>query len=132
MLLRLVHRLGAGQPLSSRQLASDARGGIATRLRRHGFFTGVDLGKLNVNRHGIRGWWACGYIEPAPGAEVVLVDTWGRAIVVIDEVSTGGFQLLTASGPLGDYRRYGDTDDGLARVYRNFVAHLNQRKLVTA
>lgn len=99
---------------------------------RHGLLTGVDLGQFNVNRHGIRGWWACGYIEPAPGAEVVLVDTWGRAIVVVDETSTAGFQLLTASGPLGDYQRDGDTDDGLARVYRNFLSHLNQRKLVIA
>jgi len=46
-------------------------------------------------------------------------------------VTTGGFQLLTASGPLGDYRRVGDTDDGIGRVYRNLISHLTHRTLVT-
>jgi len=93
-----------------------------------GLFNGVDLAKLNVNRHGIRGWWACGYIEPAPGAEVLLADTWDRAIVVLDETTTNGPQFLTASGPLGDYRRDGDPD-GLSRLYLNLIAHLASRHL---
>ncbi len=61
--------------------------------------------------HGISGWWACGYIEPAGGAEVLIADTWGRAMMVIDRVSTPGLIVLTASGPLGDFG-YGTTDDG--------------------
>jgi hypothetical protein len=62
--------------------------------------------KFSVNdltfSHGMSGWWACGYILPATGAMVVLADTWDRALLVIDKVSTNGTMVLTASGPLAD------------------------------
>lgn len=99
---------------------------------RYGFFDGVNVAKLDHNRHGISGWWACGYIEPAPGADVVLADPWGRALIVLDETTTAGTILVTASGPLGDYARYGDTD-GLSRIYQNvlrFVATRQNRPLL--
>ncbi len=78
--------------------------------------------------HGISGWWACGYIEAAPQANVVLEDTWGRAIMVLDEQSTPGKMFLTASGPLGDFT-YGTTDDetsmnDLVKFYHNLLNKL--------
>lgn len=78
--------------------------------------------------HDISGWWACGYIEPAPQANVVLEDTWGRAIMVLDEQSTPGKMFLTASGPLGDFT-YGTTDDetsmnDLVKFYHNLLNKL--------
>jgi hypothetical protein len=59
------------------------------------------LADLNFS-HGISGWWTCGYIEAASGAQVLLHDTWGRALVVIDRVSTRGM--------IGDFG-YNTTDD---------------------
>jgi hypothetical protein len=67
------------------------------------------IADLNFS-HGISGWWACGYIEPAPSATVLIADTWGRALAVIDRVSTKGLIVMTASGPLADYS-YATTDD---------------------
>lgn len=61
---------------------------------RHGLFTGINLDAFNV-QDGISGWWACGFIEPSATADVVLVDTWNRPVVVVD-----GAMFLTASGPL--------------------------------
>jgi hypothetical protein len=67
----------------------------------YGFKDQFSLSDMNF-MHGISGWWACGYIEPAPRAQVLVQDTWGRALVVIDERSTNGRMLLTASGPLAE------------------------------
>ena len=93
---------------------------------RHGLFAGVDLAKFDHNRHGISGWWACGYIEPAAGADAVLLDTWDRALVVLDETTTPGLILATASGPLGDFGSYGG--GALAAVYDNLLRHVASRR----
>jgi len=63
--------------------------------------------------HGISGWWACGYIEAAPGAKVLIEDTWQRPLVVVDEATTNGIMVLSASGPLADLS-YATTDDSKA------------------
>ncbi len=93
---------------------------------RHGLFAGVDLAKFDRNRHGISGWWACGYIEPAAGADAVLLDTWDRALVVLDETTTPGLILATASGPLGDFGNYGG--GALAIVYHHLLRHVASRR----
>lgn len=79
------------------QATRDIRYRVATD--RHGLFDGIDLDPF-IFHHGISGWWACGFIEPAAGADVLLEDTWGRAMVVLDETTTPGLLALTASGPL--------------------------------
>lgn len=63
--------------------------------------------------HGISGWWACGYIEPSAQAHVLLEDTWGRPLVVIDDTTTNGLMVLTASAPAADIS-YATTDDSAA------------------
>lgn len=93
----------------------------------YGLFEGVDLNYF-IFSNGISGWWACGYIQPAPRAEVVVADTWGRCIMLLDEQTTPGTIFATASGPLGDYA-YGTTDDagsmeGLTRLYHNLLTKL--------
>lgn len=107
------------------------------RTDRYGLFDGVDLDDLQFN-HGISGWWACGYIEPAPGADVVLEDTWQRPMIVLDEATTAGRMVLTASGPLGDFGQGADeegsftlgdlpsTEDtnGLVTLYHNIVRYV--------
>lgn len=104
-----------------------------TREMRHhagedpqGLLQGVDLTQLDHNRHGISGWWACGYIEPAKGANVLIRDPWGRALVVADDSTTPGFLFLTASGPLGDYSRYGERGP-LLRLYENAMDFVQRR-----
>lgn len=84
--------------------------------------------------HGISGWWSCGFIEPAPDATVFLEDTWGRALVVIDEKSTNGTIVLTASGPVADFS-YATTDDSKAYMamvdlYREFIKLAKNRKAI--
>jgi hypothetical protein len=86
---------------------------------RRGLTAGVPLDHLNFS-HGMSGWWACGYIEPAPGADVVLEDTWGRPIMVLDEATTAGAMLLTASGPLAG-AGWGDEHAGLLTLYHNLL-----------
>lgn len=98
---------------------------------RHGLLRGVDLSQLDHNRHGISGWWACGYIEPAAQADVLIRDTWGRAVVVLDAQTTRGTMLLTASGPLGDYSRYGVAAGPTQVLYDNFLNHLAARQMAT-
>ena len=94
---------------------------------RHGLLNGVDLARFDHEKHGMSGWWACGYIESAPGADVVVEDTWQRPLVVLDEVTTAGTLFLTASGPLGDYTSYGAPAD-ITRFYTNALAHIARRQ----
>ncbi|WP_210513822.1 hypothetical protein [Hymenobacter terricola] len=95
---------------------------------RHGLLQGFDLEDL-IFSHGMSGWWACGYIRAAPGAEVLLADTWQRPIVVLDETTTAGRVLLTASGPLADVTYAGQSDSALVTLYRNFIRVLSTSKI---
>ena len=95
------------------------------RTDRHALMQGVDVNTL-IFTHGISGWWACGFIEQAPGADVVLEDTWHRPVVVLDESTTPGTMFLTASGPLPGF---GDgPEDDLSRLLRNALRHVERRK----
>ena len=121
---------------------------------RYGLFDGVDQDHLNFN-HGISGWWACGYIDAAPEADVLYADTWDRPVIVLDEKTTPGLMLMTASGPLGDFvpdetlpdhgeaaaearkerthNTVGDLPgagrevDGLTALYRNMIALVHDK-----
>ncbi len=82
--------------------------------------------------HGISGWWACGYIEPSEQGTVFLEDTWGRPLVVIDDTTTNGRMVLTASGPAADFS-YATTDDDAADramtdLYRAFLSLVSPKK----
>ncbi|WP_338876704.1 hypothetical protein WBJ53_13710 [Spirosoma sp. SC4-14] len=90
---------------------------------------GVDINEL-IYSHGMSGWWACGYIEAAPGADIVIDDTWQRPIVVLDEVSTRGIIFMTASGPLADVTYAGKQDVALVKLYRNFLRLLSSKPVV--
>ncbi|MEO5930603.1 MAG: hypothetical protein ABIR47_11775 [Candidatus Kapaibacterium sp.] len=92
---------------------------------RYGVMDGVEIDTL-IFSHGISGWWACGYIEPNPAADILLADTWSRAIAVIDEVSTPGVIILTASGLLGDYSG-GEKNEGLGLLYHNLISFITRR-----
>ncbi|GAB4146881.1 MAG: hypothetical protein Tsb0016_17490 [Sphingomonadales bacterium] len=89
-------------------------------IDRYRLLDGVDIDALTF-RHGISGWWACGYIDPAPGADILLHDTWDRAIAVVDDVSTPGLLVLTASGPVGAYDGTDASAQALSRFYRNML-----------
>jgi hypothetical protein len=89
------------------------------RMDRHNLLHKVPIDEL-IYMHGISGWWACGYIEPAEGADVLLADTWDRAVIVLDEHTTRGTMIMTASGPLGDCDLDGK-ENGLTRLYRNML-----------
>lgn len=88
---------------------------------RYNLFDGLNVDDLTFS-HGMSGWWACGYIDAADGADVVMADTWQRPMIVLDEVSTNGSMLLTASGPLADVTYSGSKNSPLVGLYRNFLA----------
>jgi len=92
---------------------------------RHGLLNGVPLEELTFH-HGVSGWWACGYIEPAMGADAVLVDTWGRAVAVLDDQTAAGPIFLTASGPLANGPVEGKL--GLKRFFDNLIDYAARRK----
>jgi hypothetical protein len=96
----------------------------------HSLLSGVDLSRLDRNSHGISGWWACGYIEPASEETVLVKDTWGRALIIADDRTTRGFMLLTASGPVGAYSS-GSGDNPIAALYRNAMTFAIHRKIST-
>ncbi len=83
---------------------------------RHRLMDGVRLDDLQFN-HGISGWWSVGYIDASPNADVILADTWNRPIVVLDESTTNGRIVLTASGPLGDFAQSEDPAPSAAERY---------------
>jgi len=87
---------------------------------RHGLLRDVKLDDFMFN-HGISGWWACGYIEAAPGAQILLADTWQRPVIVVDESSTPGRMVLTASGPVSEGFGYAGKDSCIARFYDNLL-----------
>ncbi|CCH02580.1 hypothetical protein FAES_4581 [Fibrella aestuarina BUZ 2] len=97
---------------------------------RYGLFDGVNVDDLTFS-HGMSGWWSCGYVEPSPEADVLLDDTWGRAIVVLDETSTNGTLFLTASGPLADVTYAGKQDSALVILYRNLIRHIARQQQPT-
>ena len=83
--------------------------------------------------HGISGWWACGYIVPAAGASVLIEDTWQRPLVVLDDDTTNGLMVLSASGPLADLS-YATTDDeksyrAMAQLYQSLLRLVQKRKI---
>lgn len=92
---------------------------------RYHLFEGIDLNQF-IFSNGISGWWACGHIQAAAGADVILEDTWQQPIMVIDEISTNGIMLLTASGPMADML-FGTNDDGqdswqeVGRFYQKLI-----------
>jgi hypothetical protein len=94
----------------------------------------VAVEELTFN-HGISGWWSCGYIKAAAGAEVILEDTWQRPIIVLDELSTNGTIILTASGPLGDgnYSLDGEEEhraSALAMLYHKLILFAKSKMVV--
>lgn len=96
----------------------------------YGLSRRFSVGDLNFS-HGISGWWACGYIEAAPRASVLLEDTWGRPLVVIDDTTTKGLMVLTASGPAADVS-YATTDDekayrAMGDLYQSFITLAQER-----
>lgn len=99
---------------------------------KHHLFKGIDINAL-IFSNGISGWWACGYIEPSPQAQVLLKDTWQRAIMVLDEDSTKGTIIATASGPLADVT-YQTTNDNnsindLSKLYQNILQFIINKKV---
>ena len=63
--------------------------------------------------------------NPLRKALSFLEDTWGRPLVVIDDKTTNGLMVLTASGPAADIS-YATTDDDAADramtdLYRAFL-----------
>lgn len=87
----------------------------------HNLLENFPLERLDQNEHGISGWWACGYIESSHPENVLIEDTWGRALVVVDERTTPGLMILTASGPLGDFGTHSDWGF-LTELYENFLS----------
>ncbi|MDA9555702.1 hypothetical protein N9R54_05645, partial [Pelobium sp.] len=88
---------------------------------RHNLLDGVNIDEL-IYQNGISGWWACGHIEKGINADAVLLDTLKRPIMILDEHSTAGTIICTASGPLSDSMK---TEEGKSKavtvLYHNLI-----------
>jgi len=97
-------------------------------------FEGIDLNKFNLS-HGISGWWACGYIETQYVENILLADTWDRAIIVIDEKSTAGIMVLTASAPMADMlfgtiQEEESAWDEIGKFYQKLIDFVTEKRSV--
>ncbi|MFC4262894.1 hypothetical protein ACFOWM_08405 [Ferruginibacter yonginensis] len=90
-------------------------------------FNDLDVNEF-IFSNGMSGYWACGYIDAAAGAHVVLEDTWQRPIIVVDDVTTNGIMFLTASGPLGDINKPYNECNSIDKLYKNFINKLTTIK----
>ena len=97
-------------------------------------FSGIDLQKF-IFSHGISGWWACGHIETINVENVLLTDTWNRPIIIVDETTTPGLMVLTASGPMAD-QLFGTNDEGqtswdeIGKFYQKIIDFVSKRKKI--
>lgn len=89
---------------------------IAAPDPRHPLLAGVDLAEVNVTPEGKRGFWTCGHIEVGPGADVLMTDNRGRCVMFVDERTTSGAVIATASGPLPGF---GDDGAAFDRLFDN-------------
>lgn len=119
--------------MSNEKKTIDVRYTIKTD--RHHIFKGINIDHLIYN-HSISGWWACGYIEASPKADVLLEDTWQRPIIVLDERTTNGTMILTASGPLGDTGAIPSEDENsyttLAKLYQQMLGFVIEKNKVSS
>ena len=65
----------------------------------HPLLKGVRIEEVNIN-NGKRGFWTCGHIEAAEGAEVLMVNNLNEPVMIADRKTTPGLIIATASGPL--------------------------------
>ncbi len=119
--------------MSNEKKTIDIRYSIKTD--RHDIFNGINIDHLIYN-HNISGWWACGYIDASLNADVLLQDTWQRPIIVLDEKTTNGTMILTASGPLGDSGAIPTDEESsyttLAKLYQQMVGFIIEKNKINA
>ena len=65
----------------------------------HPLLQGVRINEVNIS-NGKRGFWVCGHINAAPDAEILMVNNLNEPVMILDERSTAGTIVATASGPL--------------------------------
>ncbi|MEO7530059.1 MAG: hypothetical protein ABIS69_01570 [Sediminibacterium sp.] len=97
---------------------------------RYGLLKDVAIDQL-IYRNGISGWWACGYIETNPNADIVLKDTLGRGIIILDEHTTNGTIVCVSGGPVTD-KKFGDDTGGqmhpVNQLFANFLQFAISKK----
>jgi hypothetical protein len=101
---------------------------------RYNLFENINIDSL-IFSHGISGWWACGYIDASAEADIVIADTWDRPIIVLDEKTTNGLIIMTASGPLADFDFGGHENnnskwDDLHQLYKHMLNLVISRRSV--
>ncbi len=75
----------------------------------HPLLRGIKIDEVNIS-NGKRGFWVCGHINPAPGAEPLMVNNLNQAVMILDEHTTKGTIVATASGPLPGFAEEGSTE----------------------
>lgn len=65
----------------------------------HPLLHGISLDEVNIS-NGKRGFWVCGHINAASDAEILMVNNLNEPVMILDEKSTAGTIVATASGPL--------------------------------
>lgn len=87
----------------------------------YGLLNNVNIDEL-IFQNGISGWWACGHIEASEKVDVILHDTLKRPIMILDEETTPGIIICTASGPLSDRVRDEERkSNAVVQLYQNLI-----------
>lgn len=95
---------------------------------KNGLLNGVNIDEL-IYMNGISGWWACGHIETSPNAEVLLVDTLKRPIMILDEQTTNGTIICTSGGPLNGRKSKNEEDlHAINVLYNNLIDYIYKKQ----
>ncbi|OAQ38313.1 hypothetical protein A5893_16120 [Pedobacter psychrophilus] len=95
---------------------------------KNNLLTGVNINEL-IYQNGISGWWACGHIEPSENAEIILVDTLNRPIMILDQNSTNGTIICTSGGPLNGKKSKNEEDLHAVNVlYNNLIDYIYKKQ----
>lgn len=72
----------------------------------HPVLEGVGIEEVNLS-NGKRGFWSCGHIEVTPNAEVLMMNNLNQCVMFVDEKTTRGAIVATASAPVPGFGEKG-------------------------
>lgn len=96
----------------------------------HPLLAGVCIDEVNIS-NGKRGFWTCGHIETSGNADVLMVNNLNEAVFIVDENTTNGCIIATASGPLPGFSEdtEGSRQHSFDILFDNILRYCGQRQV---
>ena len=93
----------------------------------HPLLRGIRIDEVNIN-NGKRGFWVCGHINSAQDAEVLMVNNLNEPVMILDEHTTNGTIVATASGPLPTFEEHpGEERHSFDILFQNILERCEAR-----